>query len=139
MVLLNTIVIIHDIPLINNPVIIEPRQIFLFLFFSLSPLPTGLNQPFGLLARKSFKGGKLKGGKKADSSISLPPTPTGKFECLTPDNRICTKEGEEGRGRGGVSVKRSCVFILRFPPSAHRVCEKKNELALRASVRAASQ
>lgn len=27
MVLLNTIVIIHDIPLINNPVIIEPCQI----------------------------------------------------------------------------------------------------------------
>lgn len=68
MVLLNTIVIIHDIPLINNPVIIEPRQIFFFF----SPLPTGLNQPFGFLARKSFKGGKLK-GEKADSSISLPP------------------------------------------------------------------
>lgn len=50
MVLLNTIVIIHDIPLINNPVIIEPRQIF----FSLPSPPALKKRPVLFLGEKIF-------------------------------------------------------------------------------------
>lgn len=68
MVLLNTIVIIHDIPLINNPVIIEPRQIFFFF----SPPHSFKDSRSVSWQENVLKGEKLK-GERANSSISLPP------------------------------------------------------------------
>lgn len=84
MVLLNTIVIIHDIPLINNPVITEPCQI---IFFS----PHRFKDSRSISWQENhIEGG---GGKKIKrrKEVILPyhsPTPRGRLGSLTPDNRM---------------------------------------------------
>lgn len=102
MVLSNTVVIIHDMPLINTPVIIAPCQIIIFF------PPFKKRHPFSGRENISEETKKKKKKKGIPLLSQTSPTPPVRLGSLTLDNRL-------KRGRGA-KMRKDLRFHKASPP-----------------------